>query len=63
LTDLGVIRWGSPNYVTKKLCHMEIGLTALQARMSQVRFPMGSLVFITGLKLPAVLWSWDRLNL
>lgn len=45
------------------VCHVEIGLTALQPGISQVRFPMGLLIFITGLKLPAVLCSWGRLNL
>ena len=45
------------------MCHVEMSLTALQAGISQVRFPMGSLIFFTGLKLPAVLWSWSRLNL
>jgi hypothetical protein len=45
------------------VCHVEIGFTSLQRGISQVAFPMGALIFITGLKLPAMLWSWGRLNL
>jgi len=36
--------------------------TALQARMSRIRFPVGSLGFFIDI-LPAALWSWDRPSL
>ena len=37
--------------------------TALQARRSQVRFPMVSLEFFIDIILPAALWPWTRISL
>jgi len=37
--------------------------TALQARRSRVRFPIGSLELSVDIILPSALWSWGRLSL